>query len=109
MCNRRELIKAAVGLSAIGALTSQGLYAQEVWPNRMITVVVPFPPGGTTDLAARPLAAFLADWFGQNVIVENKAGAAGAVGHAHVARAQPDGYTILVALSSLPLIPESNR
>jgi tripartite-type tricarboxylate transporter receptor subunit TctC len=108
MMNRRELMRTALGACG-AALTSTGLRAQEAWPTRMITVVVPYPPGGTSDLAARPLAAFLQERFGQNAIVENKAGGAGAIGHAHVARAQPDGYTILVALSSLPVIPESNR
>jgi tripartite-type tricarboxylate transporter receptor subunit TctC len=109
MWNRRELMQVALGLPVTSAVLSVGTSAQEAWPTRMITLVVPFPPGGTSDLAARPLAAFLQERFGQNAIVENKAGGAGAVGHAHVARAQPDGYTILVALSSLPVIPESNR
>ena len=85
------------------------LHAQEAWPSRTITIVVPFPPGGTADFAARPLAAHLAEKLGRNVVVENKGGAGGGIGHAYVARAEPDGYTIMTALPSLAVIPEANR
>ena len=85
------------------------LHAQEPWPARTITLVVPFPPGGVADFAARPLAAFLSETFGKNVVVENKGGAGGGIGHAYVARAEPDGYTIMTALPSLAVIPEANR
>src|SRR5262245_14223393 len=74
-----------------------------------ITIVVPFPPGGVADFAARPLAAHLADTLRQNVVVENKGGAGGGIGHAYVARAEPDGHTIMTALPSLAVIPEGNR
>src|SRR6202043_2669106 len=65
--------------------------------------------GGVADFAARPLAAFLSETFGKNVVVENKGGAGGGIGHAYVARAEPDGYTIMTALPSLAVIPEANR
>jgi tripartite-type tricarboxylate transporter receptor subunit TctC len=83
--------------------------AQAAWPARTITIVVPFPPGGTADIAARPLAAYLTDKLGRSVVVENKGGAGGGIGYAYVAKAEPDGYTIMTALSSLAVIPEANR
>jgi tripartite-type tricarboxylate transporter receptor subunit TctC len=112
MTNRRRLLKLTLGLPfSAGAfsLGSDWLHAQEPWPTRTITIVVPFPPGGTADIAARPLAAHLSDRLGQNVVIENKSGAGGGIGHAYVARAEPDGYTIMTALSSLAVIPEGNR
>src|SRR5437870_4724449 len=112
MTSRREFLKLtlAVPVSAAGLpLAVGGTGAQEAWPTRAITIVVPFPPGGTADFAARPLAAFLSETFGKNVVVENKGGAGGGIGHAYVARAEPDGYTIMTALPSLAVIPEANR
>ena len=110
MVSRRELLKFTVALPfARGALASDAARAQGAWPSRTITIVVPFPPGGTADMAARPLAAHLAEKLGRNVVVENKGGAGGGIGHAHVAKAEPDGYTIMTALPSLAVIPEANR
>ena len=111
MPSRRDVLKFASGLPLVsGTLSlSTALSAQETWPARTITIVVPFPPGGTADFAARPLAAHLAEKLGKNVVVENKGGAGGGIGHAYVARAEPDGYTIMTALPSLAVIPEANR
>ena len=90
MVSRRELLKFTVALPfARGALASDAARAQGAWPSRTITIVVPFPPGGTADMAARPLAAHLAEKLGRNVVVENKGGAGGGIGHAHVARPSP--------------------
>jgi tripartite-type tricarboxylate transporter receptor subunit TctC len=72
-------------------------------------MIVPFPPGGQADLAARPIAAALEKILGQPVVVENRGGAGGSLGNAAVARAEPDGYTILMTLSSLAVLPESDR
>lgn len=83
--------------------------AQSDWPSRPITMVVPFPPGGQADLAARPVAAALEPILKQSVVVENRGGAGGAVGNAAVARSEPNGYTILMALSSLAVLPEADR
>lgn len=108
MTNRRGFLQVIFG-AASAPLLAPFARAQGAFPTRTITIVVPFPPGGTADFAARPLAAYLADKFGRNVVVENKGGAGGGIGHAYVARAEPDGYTIMTALPSLAVIPEANR
>lgn len=79
------------------------------YPNRPITIISPFPPGGISDLTARPFAASMSKFLGQSVVVENKAGAGGAVGHAYVARANADGYTLMMALSSIAIIPVADE
>jgi tripartite-type tricarboxylate transporter receptor subunit TctC len=71
------------------------------WPNRVITLVVPFPAGGPSDVIARTMAADLSEKLGQQVVVENRAGAAGNVGFAAVAKAAPDGYTLLLGTTSV--------
>ena len=111
MPNRRQVLQGIVGPMAAGVVPFSSVpgTAQERYPTRAITIVVPFPPGGTADFAARPLAAYLSDKLGKNVVVENKGGAGGGVGHAYLARAEPDGYTIMTALPSLAVIPEANR
>ncbi|HEV8585965.1 MAG TPA: tripartite tricarboxylate transporter substrate binding protein [Methylomirabilota bacterium] len=81
-------------------------FAQDPYPSRPITLVVPFPPGGIADLTARPLASAMERVLKQPVVVSNKAGAAGAVGMQSAAIAKPDGYTLLVALVSISTIPE---
>jgi len=83
--------------------------AQENWPNRPITMVIPFPPGGVADTVGRPVADALSRSLGQPVIVENRAGAGGGIGMAAVAKSKPDGYTILMALSSISIIPEADK
>jgi tripartite-type tricarboxylate transporter receptor subunit TctC len=83
--------------------------AQEKYPNRPITVVAPFPPGGVADLTARPVAAAMEKVLKNPVVVVNKTGAAGAVGMAYVANSKPDGYNLLMALSSISIIPEADK
>jgi tripartite-type tricarboxylate transporter receptor subunit TctC len=83
--------------------------AQEAFPSRPITLVVPFPPGGVADLTARPVAAAMEKVLKNPVGVVNKTGAAGAVGMQSVAVAKPDGYTLLLALSSISIIPEADK
>ncbi|HJY79312.1 MAG TPA: tripartite tricarboxylate transporter substrate binding protein [Burkholderiales bacterium] len=72
-------------------------WAEDRFPSRPITVVSPFQPGGTADVIARAVAPALSESLGKPVIVENRPGATGAIGAAHVARAKPDGYTLLIA------------
>ncbi|HSF56922.1 MAG TPA: tripartite tricarboxylate transporter substrate-binding protein, partial [Candidatus Binatia bacterium] len=86
-----------------------GASAQEKYPNRPITVVAPFPPGGVADLTARPVAAAMEKVLKNPVVVTNKTGAAGAVGMSYVANSKPDGYTLLMALSSISIIPEADK
>jgi tripartite-type tricarboxylate transporter receptor subunit TctC len=73
--------------------------AQDKWPTQNITFLVPFPPGGPTDIMARLLSTPLGAKLGTTVVVENRAGASGNIGSGAVARAKPDGYTILLATS----------
>ena len=82
--------------------------ARAAWPERNITIIVPFPAGGPNDLLGRLLAAELAPKLGQNVIVENRVGAIGNIGIAAGARAAPDGYT-LVVVTGVVLINPSVR
>jgi len=111
--NRRDVLKTAAALPlSFGALQALGAPAgaQETWPTRNITLVVPFPPGGQADLAARAISFSLEKILGRSVIVDNRAGGGGgSVGNAAVARAAPDGYTLLVTLSSLAVLPEADR
>ena len=105
---RRDLLL-GLGLLPAASLVRPRALAQERWPARTVTMVVPFPPGGQADLAARPVAAVLERLLGQSVVVENRGGAGGAVGNAAVARAEPDGHTLLMTLSSLAVLPEAER
>ncbi|HTQ76164.1 MAG TPA: tripartite tricarboxylate transporter substrate binding protein [Burkholderiales bacterium] len=100
---RRLLILLALGLPAASSL------AQDGYPSHPITMVVAFPPGGVAELTGRPTAIAMEKVLKQRVIIENRPGAAGAVGNAHVANSKPDGYTLLMALSSISVIPEAER
>ncbi len=97
-----------VATTVVAAVVSIAAHAQP-YPNRPVTMIVPFPPGGIADITGRPLAVAMSKTLGQNIVVENKAGAGGAVGHAYVAKAKPDGYTIMTALSSIVVIPEADK
>jgi tripartite-type tricarboxylate transporter receptor subunit TctC len=86
-----------------------GARAQSDYPSHTITMVVPFPPGGVADITGRPVAEAMGRHLKQTVVVENRAGAGGGVGMQYVSRAKPDGYTILMALSSISIIPEADK
>ncbi|PIM51661.1 MFS transporter [Roseateles chitinivorans] len=93
---RRALIATAAGLAAtIPALVAAPAFAQP-WPAKPVTLVVPFPAGGTTDVLARALAEKLQQSLGQPVIVESRPGAGATLGADYVAKARPDGYTLLI-------------
>ena len=79
------------------------------YPAKPVTMIVPFAPGGIADITGRPLAAAMSRILGQNIVVDNKPGAGGAVGHALTAKSKPDGYTIMMALSSITVIPEADK
>ena len=83
--------------------------AQSDYPTRPVTMIVPFPPGGVADITARPVAEAMGRYLKQPVVVENKAGAGGGVGMQYVARSRADGYTVLLALSSISIIPEADK
>lgn len=105
--DRRDFIAGAAGFSLLGAIAPAG--AQGAWPSQAIRLVVPFPPGGQADLAARPVAQALEKILGRPVVVDNRGGAGGGIGNTAVARATPDGHTLLMTLSSLAVLPEADR
>jgi tripartite-type tricarboxylate transporter receptor subunit TctC len=100
---RRALIAGALMLPALPAA------AQEAFPARPIQMIVPFPPGGVADITGRPVAHVMGRLLKQSVVVVNKGGAGGSVGAAQAAHAAPDGYTILMALSSISVLPVADR
>ncbi|MFY0477285.1 Bug family tripartite tricarboxylate transporter substrate binding protein [Achromobacter marplatensis] len=102
---KRALLAAGLAILALGGATG----ARAAWPERPITMVVPFPPGGPTDLVARVLAKQLTEQLGQTVLVENKGGANGNIGMQYAAAAKPDGYTVLYNTSSIALSPNLYR
>jgi tripartite-type tricarboxylate transporter receptor subunit TctC len=93
----------------VGLLATAAVHAQPAWPDKPITMIVPFPPGGVADTVARPVAEALGKELKQTVIVENRAGAGGATGMGAAARAPADGYTLLMSLSSISILPEADH
>lgn len=92
---------AAAAVTSLFATLSGTVMAQATWPTKQVTMVVPFAPGGSTDVVARLLAQKLSEVWGQNVVVDNRAGAGGNIGAALVAKAPADGYTMLMASGSI--------
>ncbi|CAA9419942.1 MAG: BUG/TctC family periplasmic protein, partial [uncultured Ramlibacter sp.] len=93
---RAGLAAAAAALPAWAPLSAR---AQAGWPSKPVRIVVPYAPGGANDILARVVSEKLAPALGQSVVVENRAGAGAIVGTEHVARAAPDGHTLLMAAS----------
>jgi tripartite-type tricarboxylate transporter receptor subunit TctC len=102
------IAKSLIAASVLAVVAGPAV-AQEAFPSRPITMIVPFPPGGVADITGRPTAAALEKVLKQPVAVTNRPGAGGAVGNAAVANAKPDGYTILMALSSISVIPAADE
>jgi tripartite-type tricarboxylate transporter receptor subunit TctC len=103
---KRQLIRLALSV----AVACTGLTAvAQTYPSKPITMVVPFPPGGVADTVGRPVAEAMSRYLKQSIVVENKGGAGGGIGMAQVAKSRPDGYTLLMSLSSLVVLPEADK
>lgn len=104
---RRNAFNRAVGvvLLAVAACAAPAALAQERWPAKPVRMVVPFAPGGSTDVLARLVGQKLSERWGQPVVIENKAGAGGNLGADAVAKSAPDGYTLLMASGSIAINP----
>ncbi len=99
--NLRTLLGAAIGATIL--LHSAGALAQ-AWPARPIRLMVPFPPGGSTDIVARIVAQKLSERLGQPIVIENRGGAGGTIGTALIAKSAPDGYNLAVASTSTHVV-----
>src|SRR6202022_2611408 len=96
-------------VGAVAASVVNTALAQEAYPNRAITIINPFPPGGAADVVMRPLAAVLEPMVQKPVVIDTKAGAAGQVGAQVAANAKPDGYTLLSHITSISGFAEVDR
>jgi len=106
MTQRREFLQlSAAALAAVGLPA----LAQDDYPNKPISMLVPFPPGGVADTVGRPVAEAMGRALKQSMIVENKGGAGGGIGMAQVAKSRADGYSLLMALSSIVVLPEADK
>lgn len=104
------LIRAlAIVVAVVLPMFANGAAAQEAYPSKPITLIVPFPPGGVADIVGRPFADALSRELKTPVVIENKPGAGGGIGMGLVAKAKPDGYTLLLALSSISILPEADK
>ncbi|MGE8565633.1 Tripartite tricarboxylate transporter family receptor [compost metagenome] len=99
---KRVAAAALLWLGAVSAMAAD-------YPDRPITMVVPFPPGGVADTIARPLAQAVGAKLGRPIVIENKGGAGGAIGIGQAGRAKPDGYTLLMSLSAISILPAADR
>ncbi len=106
MVSSTRIALVVLSLAILGASPALG---QEIYPSKPIALVVPFPPGGVADIVARPAADAMSRVLNTPMVIENKAGAGGGIGMAYVAKSKPDGYTLLMALSSISIIPEADR
>jgi tripartite-type tricarboxylate transporter receptor subunit TctC len=107
LMDRRQFV--AGSAATVATLSASPSFAQDAYPSRQVTLVNPFPPGGAADVVGRPFAAVLEPLLKQPVIIETKAGAAGAVGAQFAANAKPDGYTLLVHIVSISGFAEVDR
>ncbi|MYN13859.1 tripartite tricarboxylate transporter substrate binding protein [Pusillimonas sp. TS35] len=108
MKTHRILSAAALALG-LAAAAPHAAFAEDGYPSRQVRMVVPFPPGGSVDYIARIVIPEFAKKLGTNVFIENKGGASGAIGTADVARADPDGYTLLMVFDTHAVNPHINK
>lgn len=101
----RVMLAAAAALAVGGPLVGAGGAAAQSYPSQPIHMVVPFPPGGGTDALARAIQEPFQKAIGQTVVIDNRGGGGGSIGHEIVAKAQPDGYTVLVSSNNQMLLP----
>src|SRR5947199_5391836 len=106
-----RMVRAATAVALLASITVTALCASahqasaDSYPSRRITFVVPYPAGGATDVLARLLANKLQESWKQTVLVENKSGGGGVVGNDYVAKAQPDGHTVLIGITQIIQAP----
>jgi tripartite-type tricarboxylate transporter receptor subunit TctC len=96
-------------IAATAFACASGVHAQDAFPSRAITLIIPFPPGGVAEITGRPTAMAMEKILKQPIALVNRPGAGGAVGNAAVANSKPDGYTLLMALSSISVIPAADE
>src|SRR5213593_4444922 len=106
--NRRQLLWRSTWAGSMFAVGGPAAFAQG-YPSKPVTMVIPFPPGGTLDVVGRMLAQKLGEQLGQTVIVDNKPGGAGTIGAGAVARAPGDGYTLLFSASAFTTTPMTQK
>ena len=99
----------ALIVSSLAMLSGPLAHAQDAYPSKPIALIVPFPPGGVADIVARPAADAMSRVLNAPIVIENKSGAGGGIGMGYVAKSKPDGYTLLLALSSISILPEADR
>ena len=95
---------AALLTALVASLAAPLVAAQASYPDRPVRIIVPYPPGGATDILARQVGAKLSPLLGQSVIIENKSGASGVIGFDFVAKAPPDGYTLLMGTANMTIV-----
>lgn len=100
LLTRRQQLRIAVGLFARGAAPSLAMAQPASYPTKPVKMVIPYPPGGGTDITGRAMAQRLTEFLGQSVVIENRPGATGMIGAASVAKSAPDGYTVLFGAAS---------
>ncbi len=106
MTQRREFLQLGAAALATAGLPA---FAQDAYPSKPVSMLVPFPPGGVADTVGRPVAEAMGRALGQTMVVENKGGAGGGIGMAQVAKSRADGYSLLMALSSIVVLPEADK